>query len=753
MTKNERIPRSSRAMAGLAAALACSATLAQEIQSTPAYTSPENSVSVGAGFSSGDQKDRTRFGLFNGLREDDTNLLLDFNYSGRDANAGRWTTLQGRNLGLDNRELGLDYRHLGDFRLKVDYSEITRHDPRIINSSLQGAGSTTPTVSLLATPGTGQDINLELKRKALGFDVQKAYGNFQLEVSFKNEDKNGGRLFGVGLPCNATNYPTACSGGATASQTVLLMLPEPVNSTIRQFEAKLNYNGPSLKMTGGYYGNFYTNDNGSINPSIVGGTIGNLNGGPAQAWNANLRTYMQGPFALAPDSQAHQLYLSGNYALAPHTKVNFKASYTHATQNENFGGMGLTGNTTGRGDLGGELNTTRLQAGISSRPMTKLHLTGDMMYEHKENKTPLANYNSYLPYAQSPWTNSAMSPTKYEIKGQAGYHLPHHLELIGGLKYEREDFGRWTQTDIPGGINGLRQKLDIQSYRIELRKTMSETFSGSASYVVERRDGASPWLRVFNGIKDAYPASENCGANTAATPALSNGCIYGAGNEYAFTQENMQRDKWRLYGNWAPMDRLSVVGVFEVGSDKFRGPGLSGLESTGMFNASLDADYQVTDNWKLRAFITANERSYHMYRIGDYEVPMKDESLTGGFGFSGTPAANFRIGGDLLAMRDTLAYNLKGQNAAAQATFNASGYNGLPEVKFTLLRLNLFGDYTINKASSVRLDYIYHRTYFDEWTWEGRNNAPFLFSDNTTVGAKTTQSVNFIGARYVYKFQ
>ena len=239
------------------------------------------------------------------------------------------------------------------------------------------------------------------------------------------------------------------------------------------------------------------------------------------------------------------------------------------------------------------LNTNRLQAGISSRPWTKLHLTGDMMYESKSNKTPVDVYNTHTPYAQSPWTNSAMSPSKFEVKAQAGYHLPHHLELIGGVRYERENFGKWTPTDIPGGINGLRQKLDIASYRVELRKTMSETFSGSAAYVSERRDGASPWLRVFSGFKDAFPASENCAA-TGATPATANGCIFGVGNEYAFTQENMQRDKLRLNGNWAPMDRLSFQGVLELGSDKFRGPGLSGLESTGMYQRLARCDYQVT---------------------------------------------------------------------------------------------------------------------------------------------------------------
>jgi len=75
-------------------------------------------------------------------------------------------------------------------------------------------------------------------------------------------------------------------------------------------------------------------------------------------------------------------------------------------------------------------------------------------------------------------------------------------------------------------------------------------------------------------------------------------------------------------------------------------------------------------------------------------------------------------------------------------------------VRYTLLRVNLFGEYTLDKASSVRLDYIHHRTFFNEWTYDGINNGfPFLYSDNTTITAQQRQSVDYIGARYVYKFQ
>jgi hypothetical protein len=340
-----------------------------------------------------------------------------------------------------------------------------------------------------------------------------------------------------------------------------------------------------------------------------------------------------------------------------------------------------------------------------------------------------------------------MSPSKFEAKAQAGYHLPYHLELIGGVKYEHEDVGAWTPTDIPGGINGLRQKLDIMGYRVELRKTMSETFSGSAAFLSERRDGASPWLKPYSGqvAQGVIQGSQDC------VSSGNNGCVYVANGEFAFTSENMQRDKWRLNGNWAPIERLSLQALLDLGTDKFRGPTNSGLESTGMYNLSLDADYQVTDNWKVRAFVTGNRRTYNMQRTGDFELRLRDTSTTAGVGFAGTPLGNLKVGGDLTAMRDVLRYGLTPQ-ASALATLNASG--GLPDVKYTLLRVNLFGEYIVNKVSSVRLDYIYHRTFFNEWTYDGINNGfPFLFSDNTTVSAQQKQSVNFIGARYVYRFQ
>ena len=172
-----------------------------------------------------------------------------------------------------------------------------------------------------------------------------------------------------------------------------------------------------MKLSGGYYGNFYTNNNGSLTPSILSPTMGNMNGGTFT--DANLRNYLQTPMALWPDSQSHQIFLGGNYALTPHTRLNFKYAYTHATQNESFGGMGLTPRPGGRSDLGGVLDTTKAQVGFSSHPLDKVHVHGDLSYESKKNKTPVDTYNTQVLSATptfGTWSNSAMSPKKFDAK-------------------------------------------------------------------------------------------------------------------------------------------------------------------------------------------------------------------------------------------------------------------------------------------------------------------------------------------------
>src|SRR3954469_18293226 len=132
----------------------------------------DSAVSLGVGITPGDAKDRTIWGQYNGMREGGTHLLFDIDMNKRDA-SGFWTIIQGRNLGLDSRDLGVTVQQQGDWRLNFDYSELTHREIRTLNTGLSGAGSTQPQIVRLASPGTGNDLDLSLERKALGLGGHK----------------------------------------------------------------------------------------------------------------------------------------------------------------------------------------------------------------------------------------------------------------------------------------------------------------------------------------------------------------------------------------------------------------------------------------------------------------------------------------------------------------------------------------------------------------------------------------------------
>jgi len=776
MTISTSLPRAGRIAIAAMAALLAGPSLAQDNKSAITRETdlvPENSISVGVEHASGDQTDRARSGMFNGLRKHDTNGLLDFNYTNRAAGGdGRWLILEGRNLGLDNREASATWRGLGDFNLKGGYSEITRHDPRTINTGETGIGSTNPQVNFLTAPGTGTDQNFELKRKAFTLDGYKQFGNFQFEANFKTENKDGERFWGKGFPCSATYNPAAGPCSTSTAPTALLMLPEPVDSTIRQFDAKINYYDGKLSLTGGYYGNWYNNNNGSLNPTINGNSVGNLNGGTT-IWDANLKTYMQGPMALWPDSQAQQAYLAGNYKFpVAHTSMNFKLSYTHATQHDSFAGMGLPGAPGGRSDLGGVVNNTKAQIGFSTQPLANLHVHGDLNYSDTSNKTPVDFYNKQVAtnnanaalVTYNIWSNAAMSPKKIDAKLEANYRLPDNYLATAGALWQRDDVGAFTPTDQLGGITLLRQKSETYSYRAELRKTMSDLFSGAVSILESRTSGASSWLRPFSGNNTgvlnvsqdcAIPPTGQPGNSLSTLPVPAAGyCAYGLTTMTPFTMKDNQAQKIRWNANWEPFDRLSVQAFYDINHVDYEAPTTTtGLVWTRGNNFTLDATYTISENWKASAYYTNGGNKMFMGHSTDYDGTVWDRSQTFGAGFQGTPTTKLTLGGDLTYLHDLLKYGMTPDVQASGTTLAALAQsNTLPDVKYELLRINLYGAYMIDKASSVRLDYTYNRTFFNEWTY-GYAGVPFLYSDNTTLGAKQTQSVNVFSARYIYKFQ
>lgn len=727
-----------RALIALAVLLLPPVTGHAEDGDIAALAKPESSLGAGIGVVSGNQKDRSIFGQYNGMRKDDAHLQLEFDYVKRNDATGNWTIFRGRNLGLDTREFGAELGRQGDWKFTLDYNEIVKRDIRTVNTGLTGAGTTTPALVQLATPGSGAELNQSLKRVGLGLGVEKWLSrNLQFEASFKNEEKDGSRTFGRGFTCTSGAAPGCLSSTAARLGTAFLLVPEPINSSTRQFEAKLNFTTEKLMLSGGYYGSFYNNSFGNVTPSLPGSAFNFVGTSLAFATNPTLGTIMGLPAALPPDNQAHQFYVAGNYAFTPTTRSTFKLAHTRMTQNESFAGMGLTGAPGGRSDLGGAVSNTLAQVGLTAKPMAKLVLRADLRYENRKDTTPIDVYNIE---GATTFTNSHTSNKKLSGKFEGSYLLPANVRGTLGVDYGSVDRGVPVASTAVAGLSGLRTKTEETGWYGELRRSVSDTVTGSLKLRSAKRDG-SDWLTVAT-----------CGALPAFSSLPRDSTCFSATGAYPMMLLNRKRDTVKATIDWAASDSLALQFVVEDGKDKYVDvprDSPRGARSTGMRVYSTDATFSISDAWKLSGYLSRSEQSTEVTH-SSYFSDVKNTSDAFGLTLNGRVNSRFTMGAKLAFINDKTNYGLIGGSPAIQTTLDTNG--GLPDVLFRQTRIDLFGNYALDKNAEIRVDLVHAKARLNEWTW-GNNGIPFTYSDNTTVGLNQNQSVTYVGARYIYKFR
>src|SRR6185369_8334687 len=135
----------SKTIVGIAVTAALAPVQAQEADPA-ALARPESSVRLGLGITPGNERDRTIWSQYNGLREGRSHLLLDLDYIKRNDETGVWTIVRGRNLGLETRDGTATLQKQGDWRINLEAGQIVHHEIRTVNTGLSGAGTTNPTI-------------------------------------------------------------------------------------------------------------------------------------------------------------------------------------------------------------------------------------------------------------------------------------------------------------------------------------------------------------------------------------------------------------------------------------------------------------------------------------------------------------------------------------------------------------------------------------------------------------------------------
>jgi MtrB/PioB family decaheme-associated outer membrane protein len=809
--QNIRLVPTILAVAVMAAIGQARAQATDEVQQ---LTTPESSVTVGVAGVSGDSKDRAQWGMFNGMRKDDAYLRLDLDYLTRDNATGTWMTLQGRNLGLDNRELRGGVNKQGDWKILGEYSEITRRSPFTVNTAMRDAGSTNPVIVPIAVPGTGQDLDFKLQRKAVSGSVEKwLTPGLKFEATFKNEDKDGTRQWGRGYDCAAYvcgPSTTTALNQANFLKNAILLIPEPINSTIRQFDAKLAFHDEKLNLTAAYYGSFYTNSNGNISPvvpnSLYGGNgtlVGSLY--PAVGTNiiagggTSLQNVLQLPMALQPDNQAHQFSIAGNYAFAPSTRATFKYAYTHATQNKDFAGMGLSGSAPGAENLAGRVDTVAAQMGLTSRISRELNVLANVSYARKEDKTPNALYNveakaifpattpvSYTNINQigvpgAVWNNNHVSNTKLLGKLEASYRLPDNYRVTVGADYDLHErlVPESRVEEALAGLGPLREKNTETGYRVELRRNMSETLNGSVRFTSSKRTGSDwtnlstldPTTATGNNALNTYLIKTYCGGLPCYGQVLPAETILGlsANTPFPLSMADVQRDKWKVSFDWSPLENLSVQLTGEDGKDKNVTAfdpvaGGKGWRDSGVSFYGLDVSYVISDSWKVTGFASSGEQTIHINHSTGYVADLNNRSQAFGLSLTGQASKALQVGANFTYINDVNKYGVTAATGTAgdrltgltvtqpSATNLAQAAVGLPDVTYRKAILSVYGQYTLDKKSDVRLDVAHQKAKYNDWVW-GIPGAPFVYADNTSVNQQVDQSVTFVAVTYIYKFR
>lgn len=677
-------------------------------------TKPSSSVSIGAGYWS---DDRPQQGIYDGMRDKGGYGLFDAYIGRRDDATGTWFTLDARNLGLETRELRADWLRQGNIGVFLEYSRTPRDNPYTFLTGVQGIGTTTLRVPT-PTATTLNAVELGTVRDTTQAGFYKSFGGgFDFRFTFRNEDKSGTRQWG--------------RGGAPEFAV------EPIDSNTRIADATLAYIGKNFQVQGGYIGSWYTNDNKIVDTAniTVAGVTSN-------------QYFLSQPL----DNQAHQFFVNGGYNFTPSTRATLKVSYTQATQDDHIPTADITGVPKFAGaptHLDGRLDTTMVQLGITSRATKDFSWLASLRYYESDEKTP--QYRIVSPASGICGTCVDNTPLTFKTisgKVEGNYRLVQGLSLIGGIEASSQDrnlpFGNLNASGVDNQrYVPWRTKVDETTYRVQLRRSLSDTVNGSVAYLHSKRDG-----------------SEYTRTNEAESDEINP--IHIADRD---------RDRVRLMMDWTPVEALTLTANMEAARDEygFTAARPFGLREGKASNYSFDIAYAFTDAWHLTAWYShdntkANQVAQRAANGGaaaaEKDAELQDTGDALGAGLRGVLMPKLRAGLDVLYSKNVNKYpeniTLLGAGTVYPAAGGVNAVGPLPDIKNELTRLKLYAVYALQKNSDIRVDYIHERWKTDDWSWMFASGTTFTYgatTDGTQVTQAPKQTADYLGMRYTYRFQ
>ncbi|MCC6611255.1 MAG: MtrB/PioB family decaheme-associated outer membrane protein [Burkholderiales bacterium] len=754
--------------AAVALALAApGAALAEPMLQVPLYRGAdmsrydENNVELGVGFST---ESSFKFGEFNGIHDQGGFLIGNLNLRNRLGDDGRYLNAFGYNLGLPSRQLGVEYGKQGGYWISAGYDMLTRYqfsDTLFIHNGLGGSVLTLPAGFAGITAGTSQPpanaaaINPFLRTYEIkqDRDVFRLGGGFNfapgwdLSVNYRQDDRDGSKLIGAVM-------------GNTGGNPRAAILPYDLNDRTQQVEAVVRWRSKTAQANFSYWYSKYDNDVGSLtwqNPyGIIAGWAGN------SGFNTGY-----GRLGLMPSNDFHQFAATGAWNLAPKQRLTGTFSYSMMRQDDAFlpytingpafpGGPTQTPGTTltvpnalPRSSLDGKIDNTLLDLAYFTRAWDKVTLRANYHYNKHNNKTPTALYayvggdtsnqppvaNDTINSTQLRW-NVAESTTENRFKVDGDYEIFRRTLLRGFYEYKHISYEEESEA--------LRSHTTNNLLGAELRRIMSEEFTGTLRYAHDQRTGSD------YSLTRAYRATYTTGTTNAVpfpdnVPTLRH-----------FFLADYDKDMIRAIGSITPMERVTIDLRADWYKVKYKGPDCGGpndqvLAPANIFPAeclgrtqgdgasyTIDGSFVPADGWNAFAFYTYslfstdqlsrninNTAAQQISAARDWSASLKYTDNTVGLGVRYQPDnKKYDVGAQYVFSDGTGKYGLGAASALVP------GPLPVPDTQARLHSLQLFAKYRYSKNVALRFNYWFEKYRTDDWAYD---NATPTSSNNVLL--------------------
>ncbi|WP_335912374.1 MtrB/PioB family decaheme-associated outer membrane protein [Shewanella indica] len=343
---------------------------------------------------------------------------------------GYRSQLRAHNLGQDNGFVSLKSGRPGKYQMTLDYRSLTRYENGNVGTGLwhnQG---------MLQPDDTQRYLDLELERQQAGIGFRYDFGqlaqigDLSSYVRYDREEKQGHR-------------------------SASLMTPRPVNFALPvdesndKLRAGLQLSGDNWFTELAYQGSQYKND------------INNLS-----------LPYASDIYSAAPDNQAHQLTLNGQYRLS-NTVISGRAIAGRMIQDEGL--IQMTGNPLQSWD--GQVDTLDANLAVSTLVNSRLRLGGQLDYRKRDNDSTVAEFVQleFNPVSGAIRQNPLLDSERQALKLNASYRLAPGYRLQTGYDFKQLDrsYGEREETRD----HNLWAKLGMQLFtplKLDLKASFGE---------------------------------------------------------------------------------------------------------------------------------------------------------------------------------------------------------------------------------------------------------------------------------------